>query len=600
MSQQSQSSVTKYRYDPLPNSDSIRLLELQPGDKTDPISCRLFLTRLQDEPQYEAITYVWGDPNTRVSILVNDKTLGVTPSLQDALLQVRSPILPRILWADAICINQEDMKERGHQVGMMARIYENARSVLICLNDINDSLAEKLELVIEEISKKVDHNLAQYRLYEHTPRMKIDKIHDLAHLPLSSFDDLMRNPWFSRLWVLQEIGLANKGFIVCGERYIDWESVMKTIMWKTRVPRASPGDGSDVRYTAWRSWYSFKPESRARFIIVSAYQSFLELLRETRKHRALDPRDHLYAQLSHPASIRDRVQSFLEPDYEKTPEHVYREFTIGWINEHQSVDIVAYSGHALTGDGALDLPSWVPRWDDDFTNPNPLYIFNYVNKSVAINASNGSKCHIRQPTPTQLQVKGFILSTASEKSNRLSRGVFFRTRDSEPSMLLEPFLEEVIEQTGRTKDLLRACYLAMIGGIDRRGGSRATFSDFASFILPVARSLESLDAEALREIEKAAEKQPDPSEFISSSKIPINQRNLFLTDSNRLGLGPYTMDKGDLCCIVFGASTPWILRPVSGDEYIFVGDTYLEGVMHSEAMKMLEEGKYSERWFTLV
>jgi len=123
----------RLKYMDLQEDDSIRLLALDPGEENDPVSCHLFLTSLAKGLKYEAISYVWGDPIARVDIRVNGKLLGVTPNLRDVLKQVRSRTESRLVWVDGVCIDQENTQERGHQVRLMAALYQNAQSVLICL-----------------------------------------------------------------------------------------------------------------------------------------------------------------------------------------------------------------------------------------------------------------------------------------------------------------------------------------------------------------------------------------------------------------------------------------------------------------------------------
>ncbi|KAF3768866.1 heterokaryon incompatibility, partial [Cryphonectria parasitica EP155] len=82
---------------------------------------------------FEAISYVWGTDLQDQCILVNNNFLTITRNLRGALEQVRLPDRPRVLWADSICIDQQNKREKGHQVGLMARIYSLSICTLICL-----------------------------------------------------------------------------------------------------------------------------------------------------------------------------------------------------------------------------------------------------------------------------------------------------------------------------------------------------------------------------------------------------------------------------------------------------------------------------------
>ena len=74
-----------------------------------------------------------------LGIRVNEGEFAIAVNLHDALVRLRDEDEDRILWIDAICINQDDKQECGHQVQQMASIYENARQVIIWLGEATNS-----------------------------------------------------------------------------------------------------------------------------------------------------------------------------------------------------------------------------------------------------------------------------------------------------------------------------------------------------------------------------------------------------------------------------------------------------------------------------
>ncbi|KAF2146189.1 uncharacterized protein K452DRAFT_198130, partial [Aplosporella prunicola CBS 121167] len=111
-------------------SQHIRLLVLFPGRWTDPLSCALSLVSLNDRPIYEAVSYAWGNRTSRRTIHLDDRLYSVTAALEIVL---RHPTKARIIWVDALCINQSDPEERTHQVNMMCAIYSLAQEVFLFL-----------------------------------------------------------------------------------------------------------------------------------------------------------------------------------------------------------------------------------------------------------------------------------------------------------------------------------------------------------------------------------------------------------------------------------------------------------------------------------
>ena len=132
--------MPQYHYSsPSLGPGSIRLLRLMPHENESTqrtkIQCELFDYTLEDPGKgahlYEALSYTWGGSDKPRSISINKQNLAVTESVYAAPLRLRDRFFNRILWIDAICINQENLKEQGQQVQLMAKIYSKATRVLV-------------------------------------------------------------------------------------------------------------------------------------------------------------------------------------------------------------------------------------------------------------------------------------------------------------------------------------------------------------------------------------------------------------------------------------------------------------------------------------
>lgn len=125
-----------------------RLLVVEPGRWSEAIICSLEILSLDSSYDYEALSYVWGDPVDTIPIHVNGCHLDAARNLFCALRRLRRSSGPRKVWVDAISINQDDLDERGAQVNMMREIYSKA-SVLVYLGE---SLATEA-ITLEEQKK---------------------------------------------------------------------------------------------------------------------------------------------------------------------------------------------------------------------------------------------------------------------------------------------------------------------------------------------------------------------------------------------------------------------------------------------------------------
>ncbi|KAK3641407.1 hypothetical protein LTR56_006917 [Elasticomyces elasticus] len=124
-------------YTPLDSKKSqIRLLYINESQccSEAAICCDLYKVSLDDDPDFAALSYCWGDAKDTVEICLAGRTALVTRNLANALRRLRD--MPQeSFWADAICVNQEDLVERGQQVRLMVDIYSSAAMVYSYLND---------------------------------------------------------------------------------------------------------------------------------------------------------------------------------------------------------------------------------------------------------------------------------------------------------------------------------------------------------------------------------------------------------------------------------------------------------------------------------
>ncbi|KAK0730916.1 heterokaryon incompatibility protein-domain-containing protein, partial [Lasiosphaeris hirsuta] len=113
--------------------DTIRLVDISPGPSGAPLECRLRYAVLGDMPVYDAISYCWGGQAPTVSIMCDGRPSKITQNLHDAFSTFRITDSTVTFWADALCINQKDNKEKSYQVSLMWKIFSQARQVRVWL-----------------------------------------------------------------------------------------------------------------------------------------------------------------------------------------------------------------------------------------------------------------------------------------------------------------------------------------------------------------------------------------------------------------------------------------------------------------------------------
>ncbi|KAJ5007996.1 D-xylose 1-dehydrogenase [Colletotrichum sp. SAR 10_66] len=224
-----------FSYETLPDEKAyIRLLEVQELDTTAVygVRCQLTAWPLEHAPGFHAVSYTWGDPEQTTFIHVNGKLLKVRQNCEYALKQARCHGGTRFHWVDAICINQSDHQEKSHQVQMMGRIFKKADLVLACVGPAADDT-----LFLWSMMWKYRGHAAgsqSYIFHSFTLLQKVTwellewkgsvSYSDLKRL-LASYRDFIQRPYFSRVWIAQELLLARHVILCCGMNFQPFENL---------------------------------------------------------------------------------------------------------------------------------------------------------------------------------------------------------------------------------------------------------------------------------------------------------------------------------------------------------------------------------------
>jgi hypothetical protein len=197
------------------------------------LSCRLKLVSSFQDEEYEALSYVWGQsPKSEDKVMdCGGHTIRIKPNLALALRRLRLPDKERALWVDAICINQDDLREKSLQVSLMREIYANAQQVIIWLGDDQDNVdcdKHAFDLLTSLFAYFNDGTQGETgrnagargpstsnQTWVPLPAQYSEKSKHLANL--------LCREWFTRTWVVQEIASAQKAVVMGGSEMISWD-----------------------------------------------------------------------------------------------------------------------------------------------------------------------------------------------------------------------------------------------------------------------------------------------------------------------------------------------------------------------------------------
>lgn len=194
----------------------VRLLEIEPGDRDTPIECTLSIHKLDEAPPYSAISYEWGSATAQAAIKIDGISINVGVNCHYSSWQVRSLALAQHYWIDALCINQEDLEEKGSQVQQMGTIFETAEQVLACIGPHSDdtfAFFEKMRMLPLENGTAFGETCHEW-MQSHPPKEMMDFF-------AAAIKFVNRSYW-SRLWIVQEILVAQEVLIICGLETLEW------------------------------------------------------------------------------------------------------------------------------------------------------------------------------------------------------------------------------------------------------------------------------------------------------------------------------------------------------------------------------------------
>lgn len=238
---------SEYVYAPTDSQVEIRILELFPPNPRDPTKLHGQLVRktVDSLPKYEALSYAWGESVRPDTIQLATGRMRITENLASALRELRYCDRSRRLWVDAICVNQQDSNEKGHQVALMSKVYRNARSGLVWLGEDNNSTREAISYLrrLANLSKELGVYM-YHPLPSHIDSLRKETTHEALKCLANSINTealhaFFNQPWFRRLWVVQEFILATAPVFHNGQDEIsanDFTAAMKTLELLSKHP----------------------------------------------------------------------------------------------------------------------------------------------------------------------------------------------------------------------------------------------------------------------------------------------------------------------------------------------------------------------------
>lgn len=579
-------SLIPYHYEAFSDKESIRVLTLFPSKLLSAeIHIKLSIVRLIDNPGYEALSYTWGTINGDASlcstIYCDGGQIKVTRNCEDALRRLRREDAERILWVDAICINQKNDEEKAHQVAFMGSIYQHAAQAVIWLGDASEAVDEEtgqpLSDLFFEYLAPMAAEMQQQRsngygpstspLYQNLAAQAADYVANKNLTPLvQGFLDVILRPWWDRVWVVQEAALAQSASVICGGKTADYSQLFD--LWHTCF--------TDVEHDSGLT-YSLLEGYKHHMISVHnvrEYPRFLGpakilqgVLDRCRRLRATDRRDHIFAMLDMFGDFKSKLPA---PDYSKSPPEVFTDMTRIFLDHLDSLEI-------LTQATNVEFHPEFPSWAVDFSQRPKFHI------SVAddvYHASCDSPAFYKISNDgKELQLLGVCVDVLETVPKAPIEGYY---NPYIPVKAILGYQQSV--RVGRSmadyptgEDPEEVLWRTMCWNIDGESNCPATNETGIPFEHFSRALVSEKDVEVV-------EKEILLKDACGFNDICVHSMPLCITEDKYLASVPWTAEKGDRIVIFSGGQLPFVLRRRPMERHFrFIGACYVHGIMQGEA-----------------
>lgn len=554
----------------------IRILLLQPSEEEDDaLYADLEIVSLDSEPEYKAISYVWGDATDTTVMFVNGgRAIEITRSLAAALRCFRDSRAFVALWADAVCINQEDLQERADQVRIMGWIYASAIQVNVWLGRVRDRgwFVSLHGFLGRNRPRTADQAL---RDYESIVEGLLPRVSQSSDLDLSEHGDpwilwlvcLSHCPWFSRLWVIQEVASARSVRMFSGRHSCTLGALVSVVKQIEGSQEISLPERSLVARTMGQLLPVFSAKA------TPAGAPSIDVMKYCNLLRCEDDRDKVYGLLG-----LTKIASDLSIDYNKTVEQVFIDFAVACIAKEDLTDVLLFSAQRSKHS---TLPSWVPDWRD-----SERKVIKHVWSSVVSRKRRACPRIVPQKPkyePGKLRVSAVVveeLHAVAQSLSNIAKDTVQRNR-----------FDQQVELNREWKRFLRSHH-----------------QSFWQIVCwdhdpDVSKHTPMLPAH-MEKIERSwTAHTQDPHNFdmseekfliLSSLATHFEETQPFLTVSGRPGSSNVGAREGDLVILISGCEIPFVVRPAAGETFRLIGSCYVQGIMDGEALAEMIKMKADE------
>ncbi|KAL9041796.1 MAG: hypothetical protein Q9214_003983 [Letrouitia sp. 1 TL-2023] len=605
--------MANYCYHPLPPEQTAfqtppytRLLLLSAGKEPQPLHAVLELIHVESPPPFEALSYTWGSNIVDTPLYSENGNLPIRANLDAALRSLQLPSQARRLWVDAICINQEDIQERTRQVQYMRLIYKRATRVIVWLGLKSHGIEEAFALAIQlsecrrgqsamkETDIRPDDNPTRSTILSSTMDKMITQVNQLSsdieeshqlmilcvlkENPYSAdlLRDLLKRPYFSRIWCIQEVLVSSWSVAKCEDLEIDF---MDSIACAQSLHFTRNSVIGQILHF-WDFVYSARTRENKLGTVDGSINPLLYFLASSRNFDASDPRDKVFTLLGisdeglKPSSaLWNTVSRFEMPDrakYEAIQRTISRTTPKIWWKS----DLWPNAPFARGFDNPLHGKAQIP----DILQLDGFRIDRVCKVTDALLHDTLKPVNIHHIWSQLFNLPYKFRSEVKYRSDESLHSAFLLILTAGILSVCQHLfvhkgiksLNKDISQMYEQAKMLACAYMKVeIEDSERHEAALDLGDTITSQTTSTRNSSSQRQAKAPSTIDIALSQ-----DWQTGVKAFSHNWRVYLTQNGYLGLGPKMMREGDEICVLYGGCVPFVLRP-QGNHHILVGDTYV-------------------------
>ncbi|KAI1092525.1 hypothetical protein F5B19DRAFT_502241 [Rostrohypoxylon terebratum] len=591
-----------YRYESLKGFRDIRLLEILSGTSDDTLEGHIRHVSLDEVGQYTAISYQWGSELKPHHIKTERGLIPITRSLYTALKRLRDPKSPIVIWADAVCIDQENHHEKSIQLHLMKDIFQTAKSVCAWLGEEANGSHQAIETLVQIRTLALEPSTWPKELPKVPESWRGRKCPDDEHWIWKDIDAFFQRGWFSRAWIIQEVIFASKLFVYCGSWCLDWTTIFEALnICLEQSSRFVKKMNTTARYNlpveayslgAIYKMYGHQASSELRY-------GLLKLLEIFSYTNATRQRDKLFSLLQLASDAKDLE---LYPDYSSSLEIVVRRYAATFVKRGETLDLLYRAGSSKS----YEFSSWIPCWT---RNDHPRTISTwYSGKGAFCAAGNTTVEASLLPSDNRvLVVAGVYVDKirsvldvsiedhdAIEYVNHVRKAISalgsYPTGEHLQALKMRipignacrPHLDHISDALS-TYHLIRSEIAESEGTESLAWSDKADEFDFSGEMIAV-QSIQHL-VDFLKRPKKVRDELWKYWHTAMSLSKRLSIARFCVTRRGYAGLMPLDAKVGDSIVLIRGAVVPFVIRQDQENGFNkLIGEAYVHGLMHGEGL----------------